>query len=112
MRLANRIEDGSSDAGGAGDGSSSIAGSSQSGKQKEKQKARPPGVTSDGREVVAVWALNTMSMTMTKALKFEYMGSAARGELGERWEIMAVVTALRLWYLVWQGRALTPASGR
>ncbi|RYP24175.1 hypothetical protein DL765_000670 [Monosporascus sp. GIB2] len=59
---------------------------------------RSEGVTSDGKEIVAVWAHNT-PWNATKTFKMEFRGSAASGVLGERWEIMAVVTALRLWYL-------------
>ncbi|KAI8964965.1 hypothetical protein F5Y11DRAFT_362880 [Daldinia sp. FL1419] len=46
----------------------------------------------DGREVVAVWAWATMSLT--KKLRFRFLGSGASGVLGERWAVMAVVTAL------------------
>ncbi|KAI1344010.1 hypothetical protein F5Y15DRAFT_184652 [Xylariaceae sp. FL0016] len=51
--------------------------------------------TSDGKEVVAVysWA----SMSMTKAMYFQFLGSGASGGLGERWAIMAVITALAIW---------------
>lgn len=116
VRLASRVEGAN---GGSGDGTSVVSGSgdaesssSSSATQKQKQKQqRPAGVTSDGKEIVAVWALNTASLSMTKAFKFQFMGSGALGQLGERWEVMAVVTALRLWYLVWQGRAHAPSSG-
>ncbi|KAH8648576.1 hypothetical protein BX600DRAFT_442862 [Xylariales sp. PMI_506] len=51
--------------------------------------------SSDGKEVVAVWA--NASMSATKILNFEFLGSGATGVLGERWAIMAVITALRIW---------------
>ncbi|OTA91379.1 hypothetical protein M434DRAFT_397217 [Hypoxylon sp. CO27-5] len=50
---------------------------------------------SDGKEVVAVWAW--ASGSLTKKLKFQFLGSGANGVLGERWAIMAVITALRIW---------------
>ncbi|KAI0837368.1 hypothetical protein F5Y06DRAFT_304756 [Hypoxylon sp. FL0890] len=54
------------------------------------------GVTAgDGKEVVAVWAW--ASGSLTKKLKFQFLGSGANGVLGERWAIMAVITALRIW---------------
>lgn len=51
--------------------------------------------SSDGKEVVAVWAW--ASGSLTKKLKFQFLGSGANGVLGERWAIMAVITALRIW---------------
>ncbi|KAI1460812.1 hypothetical protein F4805DRAFT_344873 [Annulohypoxylon moriforme] len=50
---------------------------------------------SDGREVVAVWAW--ASGSLTKTFKFQFLGSGASGVLGERWAIMAVMTALKIW---------------
>ncbi|KAI1210380.1 uncharacterized protein F4807DRAFT_423183 [Annulohypoxylon truncatum] len=50
---------------------------------------------SDGREVVAVWAW--ASGSMTKTWKFQFLGSGANGVLGERWAVMAVMTALKMW---------------
>ncbi|KAI1471556.1 uncharacterized protein F4812DRAFT_467593 [Daldinia caldariorum] len=46
----------------------------------------------DGKEVVAVWAWATMSLT--KKLRFRFLGSGVSGVLGERWAVMAVATAL------------------
>lgn len=54
------------------------------------------GYASDGKEVVAVMAHNA-SLTLTKGCKIEFMGSGLTGVLGERWEIMAVLTAVQLW---------------
>ncbi|KAI1418188.1 hypothetical protein F5Y13DRAFT_150789 [Hypoxylon sp. FL1857] len=50
---------------------------------------------SDGKEVVAVWAW--ASASLTKNLKFKFIGTGASGVLGERWAIMAVASALRIW---------------
>ncbi|KAI1506600.1 hypothetical protein F5X99DRAFT_423231 [Biscogniauxia marginata] len=51
--------------------------------------------STDGREVVAVWAWPSMSLS--KALKFRFLGAGATGALGERWAVAAVITALRIW---------------
>ncbi|KAI8948681.1 hypothetical protein F4801DRAFT_442961 [Xylaria longipes] len=59
---------------------------------------RASGSTSDGLEVVAVWAHNN-SMSMTKAFKFQFMGSALNGMLGERGAALALISALRIWSL-------------
>ncbi|KAL7623940.1 hypothetical protein AAE478_005497 [Parahypoxylon ruwenzoriense] len=56
---------------------------------------RGAGQSSDGKEVVAVWSWAAMSVT--KTLKFRFLGSGATGVLGERWAVMAVATALRIW---------------
>ncbi|KAI2630173.1 hypothetical protein GGS26DRAFT_558220 [Hypomontagnella submonticulosa] len=51
--------------------------------------------SSDEYEVVAVWAYARLSMT--KVLRFRFLGSGAAGVLGTRWAIMAVMTALRMY---------------
>ncbi|KAI1376159.1 hypothetical protein F4677DRAFT_420465 [Hypoxylon crocopeplum] len=51
--------------------------------------------SSDGREVVAVWCW--ASGSVTKKLRFRFLGTGANGLLGERWATMAVITALRIW---------------
>jgi hypothetical protein len=53
---------------------------------------RSLGATSDGKEIVAVWTWHT-GWSMTKALKFQFMGSGLTGEMGERWAVMAGVAA-------------------
>ncbi|KAJ9149388.1 hypothetical protein NKR23_g4301 [Pleurostoma richardsiae] len=52
-------------------------------------------VAGDGLEVVAVWVKAAMSLS--KVLKFEFTGVGATGDLGERWAVMAVMTALGIW---------------
>lgn len=52
-------------------------------------------MTSDMREIVAVWT--DAYMSMTKQAKFAFMGSGNVGVLGERWAVMAVMTALGIW---------------
>ncbi|KAI0171301.1 hypothetical protein BJ166DRAFT_518410 [Pestalotiopsis sp. NC0098] len=66
--------------GGQGDGSQFVRGGPQS---------------SDSKEVVAVWS--NARMSMSKQLNFQFLGSGVTGALGERWAVMAVITALRIW---------------
>ncbi|PKS04973.1 hypothetical protein jhhlp_008339 [Lomentospora prolificans] len=63
----------------------------------------PPGTTfspaadtsaSDGAEIVAVWGLNSLSMH--KVGMFAFHGTGASGLLGERWAVMAVISALAI----------------
>ncbi|ERS97571.1 hypothetical protein HMPREF1624_05742 [Sporothrix schenckii ATCC 58251] len=60
-------------------------------------RAQPaPGfVSSDGREVVAMYS--DARMSMTKQLKFAYVGTGLTGALGERWSVMAATSALAIW---------------
>ena len=57
--------------------------------------AREVGFTSDGHEVVAVFAPNG-SASLTKAVRFCFMGSGMTGTMGEAWEIVALTSALKL----------------
>ncbi|KAI0467411.1 hypothetical protein F4859DRAFT_494337 [Xylaria cf. heliscus] len=63
-----------------------------------ERATRASGSTSDGLEVVAVWAHNN-SMSMTKAFKFQFIGSALNGMLGERGAALALISAIRIWSL-------------
>ncbi|TPX08606.1 uncharacterized protein E0L32_009945 [Thyridium curvatum] len=90
-----------------GDAIASLGGSSHGWKLVRVAKGPPPGapegsgfvpggyVTSDGCEVVAAWTDATMSMS--KSAKFTFLGTGNSGLLGERWAVMAVVSALGLW---------------
>lgn len=49
----------------------------------------------DGNEVVAVFSFSGMSLT--KSMCFGFMGSGLSNMLGERWEVMAVISALGIW---------------
>ncbi|KAI0203361.1 hypothetical protein F4808DRAFT_418431 [Astrocystis sublimbata] len=60
------------------------------------RESRATGSTSDGQEVVAVWAHNN-SLSMSKAFKFKFLGSALDGTLGERGAVLALISALRIW---------------
>lgn len=58
-------------------------------------RCAPAFLTSDGREVVAVWSDALMSLT--KQLKFSFCGTGLTGLLGERWAVMAVMSAIAIW---------------
>ncbi|CAG8390889.1 unnamed protein product [Penicillium salamii] len=62
------------------------------------RKERDVGSTSDGLEVVAIIAHNA-SWSMTKGLRFAFLGSGLTGTMGETWEILALTSALQLWYI-------------
>lgn len=51
--------------------------------------------SSDDKEVVAVWA--NFGMSTNKLWRFAFLGTGATGALGERWAVMAVMTALLMW---------------
>ncbi|KAF9889352.1 hypothetical protein FE257_007462 [Aspergillus nanangensis] len=63
-----------------------------------KRAERELGSSSDGREVVAVLAMNS-SMSMTKGMRFSFLGSGLTGVMGEDWEITAVMSAVQLFQL-------------
>jgi hypothetical protein len=65
-----------------------------------KNKDRAIGESSDGNEVVAVWAYQAKP-SMSKLGKFQFLGSGATGELGDHWAITAVVSVLRLWEITY-----------
>lgn len=55
-------------------------------------------LTSDGNEIVAVWAgASLRKMSMTAVGRFEFRGAGLRGELGERWALMAVMSQMIIW---------------
>lgn len=69
---------------------------------KVERDVREVGESSDGLEVVAVWADN-MRWSKNKLVRFEFMGSGSTGELGEVFEIMAVATGMRIWQILRTG---------
>lgn len=71
---------------------------------------RALGSTSDGLEVVAAWAHNG-SMSMSKAFKFQLMGSVRSGMLGERAATLALISALWIWYLEVNSASASSSSG-
>ncbi|KAK3291046.1 uncharacterized protein B0H64DRAFT_51091 [Chaetomium fimeti] len=64
------------------------------------------GLTSDGKEVVAVWA-NPGTLSLTKLGQFEFRGSGATGELGLLWSIMAVMSCMCIWQKTMQSAITT-----
>lgn len=81
--------------GGAGEGSSRVGGGG-------KRYERGLGESSDGKEVVAVWADNTRP-SKNKLVRFEFLGAGRTGELGEVFEIMAVSSGMRIWQILRAG---------
>ena len=55
----------------------------------------PGFISSDGREVVAMYS--DARMSISKHLKFAFVGTGLSGALGERWAVMAVTSALGIW---------------
>lgn len=49
----------------------------------------------DGNEVVAFFS--TTAMSATEKMQFRFVGSGEAGILGERWSVMAVISALGIW---------------
>ncbi|KAI5867850.1 hypothetical protein GGS23DRAFT_593117 [Durotheca rogersii] len=62
------------------------------------------GEASGAGEVVAVWSHNA-SASMTKVLRFQLVGSAAAGLLGDEFALVAIMTALKVWYAEFTGAA-------
>ncbi|KAF3763217.1 hypothetical protein M406DRAFT_73841 [Cryphonectria parasitica EP155] len=50
-----------------------------------------------GGEVVAVLTTHSGHSPWNKAAKFRFQGSGAQGILGERWQLMAVMTGIGIW---------------
>lgn len=61
-----------------------------------KRKEREMGVTSDGREIVAV-IIHNSSWSMSKGVQFAFLGTGLTGIFGEAWEVTALVSGLQLW---------------
>ncbi|KAI0137395.1 hypothetical protein BJ170DRAFT_605712 [Xylariales sp. AK1849] len=71
---------------------------------------RDQGATSDGKEIVAVWADNP-KWSANRTGGFQFLGSGATGELGERFGVMAVITAVRIWELINETSLQAAATG-
>ncbi|KAI5465050.1 hypothetical protein BGZ63DRAFT_379261 [Mariannaea sp. PMI_226] len=57
---------------------------------------REEGFSSDGGEIVAVWA-DAKGLTLTNIGEFQLRGSGATGELGQSFALMAVSSCLCIW---------------
>ncbi|KAI0104419.1 hypothetical protein F4814DRAFT_455729 [Daldinia grandis] len=63
-----------------------------------RRESRQLGESSDGKEVVAVWATKkTLVPISCSPFKFELLGSGKTGELGRHFGYMALMTALEIW---------------
>ncbi|KAF5575254.1 hypothetical protein FPCIR_13247 [Fusarium pseudocircinatum] len=62
-----------------------------------RTKGQGYGYSSDGKEVVAVWA-NTRSFSSSSGVgELQFRGSGATGELGQLWALMAVMSCMSIW---------------
>ncbi|KAH9897438.1 hypothetical protein F4778DRAFT_234874 [Xylariomycetidae sp. FL2044] len=52
-----------------------------------------------GQEVVAIFSWTRTLTNLKHPFDFRFVGSGLAGKMGDRWALMAVITALRLWYL-------------
>ncbi|KAI1366068.1 hypothetical protein F5Y08DRAFT_337977 [Xylaria arbuscula] len=66
------------------------------------------GQSSDGKEVVAVWS--EVNWSLSKILRFRFLGSGADGSLRERWAVMAVASALAIWHRERRSRSTVGGS--
>ncbi|KAH8884960.1 hypothetical protein GQ53DRAFT_729835 [Thozetella sp. PMI_491] len=55
-------------------------------------------------EAVAVLSWKSMFTSWKQLFTLRFVGSGASGVLGDRWRLMAILTALRLWHLKLNGR--------
>lgn len=64
------------------------------------------------QEILAIFAWNR-SWSITNPFRIQFVGDRRKDAMGERWELMVVITGLRLWWLKRQGRvsASVVASG-
>ncbi|KAI1392135.1 uncharacterized protein F4822DRAFT_116411 [Hypoxylon trugodes] len=65
-----------------------------------ERATRSAGVTSDGKEVVAVYAQNTKA-SKNKIFKFQFLEGGATGVLGETFATAALMSALKIWYIAY-----------
>ncbi|KAK0612258.1 hypothetical protein B0T14DRAFT_439782 [Immersiella caudata] len=79
-----------------GHGGEGLGGAGEGGSDGDDD-GQTDGLTSDGKEVVAVWADAGLSLSRMGA--FEFRGSGATGDLGLLWAVMALVTCMGVWQL-------------
>lgn len=63
-----------------------------------ERSTRAANTTSDGKEVVAVFAQNS-GWSMNKIFKFQFLESGATGVLGDRFALVALMSGLKIWYI-------------
>ncbi|KAI0138200.1 hypothetical protein F4776DRAFT_82173 [Hypoxylon sp. NC0597] len=78
--------------------------------QGGERSTRAANVTSDGKEVVAVFAQNT-SWSMNKVFKFQFLESGATGVLGDRFALAALMSALKIWYIEYLAKQANAGAG-
>jgi len=78
--------------------------------EADDDDGRIEGFTSDGKEVVAVWADAGLSFHLSRIGGLEFRGSGATGELGLLWSVMAVVTCMCIYQLQLQRATSAAAS--
>ena len=61
------------------------------------------GQTTEGQEILAMFAWNR-GWSITNPFRIQFVGSGGRAVMGDRWELMVIITGLRLWWLKHQGR--------
>ncbi|KAF3760591.1 hypothetical protein M406DRAFT_358241 [Cryphonectria parasitica EP155] len=71
-------------------------------------RQRGGATSSDGKEIVAVWA--AQSRRLSTGFNFQFLGTGSSGVLGEKWAAMAVMSALRGWDRILRQRAQTAAA--
>ena len=67
------------------------------GTQSDEAESKKDGgkrLSSDGKEIVAVWA-GKSGMSYDKIGKFEFVGRWATGEFGNTWTVMSVMSVCR-----------------
>ncbi|KAF5532170.1 hypothetical protein FPHYL_13812 [Fusarium phyllophilum] len=57
------------------------------------------GYSSDGKEIVAVWANTSRLTSLSGVGEFHFRGSGATGELGQLWALMAVMSRMSIWQM-------------
>lgn len=60
------------------------------------RKSQALGMSSDGHEVVAVWA-GGKCLSMHDVGQLEFLGSGADGSLGDGWAMMVLISSLCVW---------------
>ncbi|OTA95371.1 hypothetical protein M434DRAFT_393763 [Hypoxylon sp. CO27-5] len=78
--------------------------------QGGERSTRAANVTSDGKEVVAVFAQNT-GWSMNKVFKFQFLESGATGVLGDRFALVALMSALKIWYIEYLAQQSNAGAG-
>lgn len=83
---------------------------SDDGSLAEYEKGRAEASTSDGKEVVAVWARTGLWTSLHDVGEFQLLGSGATGELGDRWAVMALMSILCIWQKAMRDQSAAAAS--